>query len=443
MIGGLMTKYNELAIQLNSVLEKKSPVLFELLSDFGKRLYFPRGIVTQTEEAKGQAKTYNATIGIATEGKGPMHLPSVKKYFDDSFEAKELFPYAPTKGLPKLRELWKEKLFTDNPELQGKSLSSPLVTQAITHGLSLAADMFFNPGDPVILHDKFWGNYKFIWNTRHQSKFVQYPLFNKDLTSFNLEAFQKTLEDYKGKKQILVFNFPNNPTGFSISKEEALAIRESILNFAQQGSKFVVLCDDAYFGMNWEKDIIQESIFAYLADLHENVLCIKTDGVTKEGFMWGFRVGFLTYSMKGMDSEAYDALETKTAGAIRSSTSTCSHPSQSVALKALTDPEFPKELAHKKSILQERYSEMKKHIQSGEYKDLWTMYPCQSGYFLSICLKDVNAESLRVHLLKKHGVGVISTNATDIRIAYSCVEKKSIEDMVKLLAKSVKELKAS
>ena len=36
-----------------------------MLSDFGKRIFFPRGILAQAAEAKQKAKRFNATIAWA------------------------------------------------------------------------------------------------------------------------------------------------------------------------------------------------------------------------------------------------------------------------------------------------------------------------------------------------------------------------------------------
>ena len=47
-----------------------------MLSALGRRLYYPKGILTQSAEARQKAHRSNATIGIATEGGEPMHLPS-------------------------------------------------------------------------------------------------------------------------------------------------------------------------------------------------------------------------------------------------------------------------------------------------------------------------------------------------------------------------------
>ena len=85
-----------LAAELNTILESEAPAVLDMLSEFGKRLYFPKGIISQGAEAKAKAHRFNATIGIATEGGIPMHLASINELF--GMEPGEVFPYAPTAG---------------------------------------------------------------------------------------------------------------------------------------------------------------------------------------------------------------------------------------------------------------------------------------------------------------------------------------------------------
>jgi aspartate/methionine/tyrosine aminotransferase len=59
-----------------------------------------------------------------------------------------------------------------------------------------------------------------------------------------------------------------------------------------------------------------------------------------------------------------------------------------------------------------------------------------------MCLKlhTINAEELRLHLLDKYGVGTISINDTDLRIAFSCVEAENIEELFDLIAQGAADL---
>ncbi|MDR2053162.1 MAG: aminotransferase, partial [Treponema sp.] len=54
---------NPLAVELNSILE--GTVADRFLSGLGRRIYFPRGIIAQSSEAKTRAFRANATIGMA------------------------------------------------------------------------------------------------------------------------------------------------------------------------------------------------------------------------------------------------------------------------------------------------------------------------------------------------------------------------------------------
>ena len=54
---------NQLAEELNKVLE--GTTAYYLLSDLGKRFFFPKGIVSQTAEASDHAHRFTVTVGMA------------------------------------------------------------------------------------------------------------------------------------------------------------------------------------------------------------------------------------------------------------------------------------------------------------------------------------------------------------------------------------------
>ena len=206
---------------------------------------------------------------------------------------------------------------------------------------------------------------------------------------------------------------------------------------AEAGIKVVVVSDDAYYGLFFE-DSMQQSLFAQLSDLHENVLAIKIDGATKEEYVWGFRVGFITYSYG--KQEVLDVLEQKTLGIIRATISSGPHPSQTFVLHALRSPDFAKQKQEKYEIMSGRANAVKRLLDSGKFDDAWDYYPFNSGYFMCLKLKTVNAETLRVHLLEKYGVGTIALGDTDLRIAFSCIEEENIEDLFTIIYQGVKDI---
>ena len=174
--------------------------------------------------------------------------------------------------------------------LAGKEFSEPIVTGALTHGLSTATELFLNRGDEIIIPSPYWENYDLMFLSKKGARIRPFELFSGQ--RFNLSGLADSL---KGQSKALVLlNFPNNPTGYSPTLEEADQIARVIKEAADRGKGLVVLVDDAYFGLIYEKGIVTESLFSRLADLHERVVAVKLDGPTKEDYVWGFRIGFIT-----------------------------------------------------------------------------------------------------------------------------------------------------
>ena len=435
---------NPIAKELNEIIRGANSHAYEMLSGVGKNLFFPKGILSQSAEAKEKAHKFNATIGMATEKGGTMYLPSVMAMVS-GLMPEETLTYAPSFGIKPLREAWQGSIFDKNPSLNGKVISLPVVTNAITHGLSVVSDMWVDPGDVIILPDKMWGNYNLIFGIRRGAHIVHYSLFDSE-GRFNLDGFKACVETegMSRKKIIVILNFPNNPTGYTVTPEEADRIVDILARLASRGTNVLAVTDDAYFGLFYNDDILKESIFARLVGCDSRLLAIKLDGATKESFVWGLRVGFITYGGDlGDDSTpAYEALEKKTGGAVRGSISNVSHLSQKIVLNSLGSETFEAEKQQKFKILKGRVQEVKRVLANPKYERAWETYPFNSGYFMCLRLKTVEAEDLRVHLLNKYGVGLISIGATDLRVAFSCIEEENIQELFDTILRAVVDLES-
>jgi aspartate/methionine/tyrosine aminotransferase len=427
-----------LAQVANAALEQETPAVLAMLSQRGKRFFFPaKGILAQGAEAKQKAKTANATVGIATENGAPMHLACVNKYYQGLTPA-EIYDYAPSYGKPDIRAAWAKKQRAETPSLGDHPTSNPVVTNALTHGLGLVGDLFLDPGDPVVTSDLMWENYNLNWETRLEARFDYYPFFDEKLTGFNLAGFTQALARHRGKKLVVSLNFPNNPSGYTPTKAEADGIAKALTAEAEAGTRLVVCVDDAYYGMFFDEAAEKESLFGRLARASNNLLAVKIDGATKEEFVWGLRVGFITFGVKNGTPAAYKALEDKTAGLIRAYVSNISNPGQSIVLKALNDPEFRPQQAEKVATLRARAAVVAKECRKAEYADCWDVYPFNSGYFMCLRLKDADADAVRVRLLDDHGVGTIALGKRELRIAFSCLAEAQIPGVFSAAAKAVR-----
>jgi len=431
-----------IAKELNQQIEAEHPILMSMPSDVGTKLFLPKGILSQSAEAKEKAHRLNATIGIAKEEGRIMHFPSVMAEIAD-LQPEESLTYAPSFGLPALRQEWQKAQQAKNPSLAGQRTSLPVVTCGITHAISVFADVWVDPGDTVIIPDMMWGNYNMILQVRKNANIRNYAIFSEK-GGFNLEAFEACVRDEAAKsdKVIVLLNFPHNPTGYSVSEAEGDRIVEILTAVAEGGTNVIAVTDDAYFGLFFEAETLKESLFARLCGKHERLLAIKLDGATKENYVWGLRIGFVTYGSKinGDAGVVYNALERKTAGCVRGNISNASHLGQTIVLKSMQSDQFQAECREKFEILKRRANRVKETLSDSKYKDAWDVYPFNSGYFMCIRLKSVDAETLRCHLLDKYGVGLIALGGGNLRVAFSCLEEQDIPLLFDMVLEGVKDL---
>lgn len=425
-----------LASALNADLAADNSSLAAMLSPKGLRTYFPsKGILGQSAEAKDAV--INATIGTAFEEDG---TPLCLECLEDMVELPSTaFLYAPSFGLPGLRETWRKMLVAKNPSLAGKPFSLPVVTHALTHGLSVAGQLFVGEGDEIILPDLYWDNYELLFEEAYGGQLTTFPMFAGE--AFNVAAMERLLLA-SGDRKILVLNFPNNPTGYTATHADAEAIVAALTRAAESGKKVVVILDDAYFGLVYEPGVSTESLFSRLADLHPNLLAVKLDGPTKEDYVWGFRTGFMTFGIKGAGAAQYKALEAKAAGAVRGSISSASSIAQHLLQKAYALPAYAEQKQTKFAILQRRYRRIKEILSSHpEYAESFTPMPFNSGYFM--CVKPLGAdpEALRKRLLSDKGTGVIVLSGL-LRLAFSAVPYAQLDALFENLHETIQALKS-
>ncbi len=428
---------NPLAQELNGVLKDTSAAF--LFSDLGERIYFPNGIIAQSGEAKKFGYAANGTIGTTIIDGRPAMLDAIHKHVPE-FSSAALVGYAPTAGNPDLREAWRQDMIRKNPSLEPKDFSQPVLVPGLTAGISYVADLFLDETKPLLAADPSWDNYALICEARRNAPFHQFRMFNEG--KFDFASFEAALrkECESGSARVLL-NFPQNPSGYSPTREEAKKILSLLKELAEAGKKILCISDDAYFGLNYEDAIEPESLFAHTCDLHPNILAVKIDGPTKEDFVWGFRAGFVTFGCKGFTREQYQALVTKLMGTIRSSVSCSSTPPQSFLLKAMTEEseEFEEQKLQYRAVLEERYNKVRAFVNSHSSKVVEPL-PFNSGYFMSFEVKGKDAEELRKKLLHEYGIGTVSIDKKTLRVAFSSLEAEQIDEVYSSVYKAADEL---
>ena len=408
-------------------------------SKLGENIILPQDVLIQSKETAAIPGAINATIGIATSNKKAMALPSINKVITE-INNSEYLPYSPTPGLPKMRELWKEKILADNPSINKDFLSLPMVTTGITQGIDIAANLFSESGDALLLPNLFWQNYAQIYTIKLGNKIYKYNQFDEN-NEFSISNFKETLYSINEDKISLILNFPNNPTGYTPSDVELNSLVDVISTYAKENKnkQLIIVSDDAYFGLFFENNHKTPTLSAtYKLAENENCLIVKLDGITKEFYSCGLRVGFITYYTK--NNELRKILLEKTQGYLRSTTSSPSNLSQQIAVRLLDNKQSLEEKEINDKIIEERYNELKQAISTEQLDQLVRVLPFNSGYFFTIKLpSNINAHEFRLKFLNEYKYGVYSMDDEHIRIAFSCLDKELIPELINKFKQCIKQ----
>ncbi len=422
-----MAELNPQAIEANDIIKNNSPVVYELLSRRGRAIYYPsRGILAQGAAARG--KEINATIGTAYEDDGtPMVLPGLAKLLN--IPGKDAFPYAPSQGVNALRVKWQELIREKNPSLGDSPLSLPVTTCGVTNALSIIGYMFVDSSDEIILPDLYWENYDLVFANAYDAELKCFNFFRDGV--FDTGSFREAVNAAPSGRKIILLNFPNNPSGYSPTPQAADEIVAALIESAEAGNRLVVILDDSYFGLIFEDGIYEESLFARLSSAHENLLAVKADGITKEEYAWGFRIGFITCGIRNGTPEFYAALEGKLSGTIRGNISNASHPSQSLFLNSLKSGTHRQEKDRNRGIIRQRYLKVKQVLEAHpEYGEYFEPLPFNSGYFMCVRLKDLDSDAVWQLLLDKYDTGLICYGDKGLfRIAFASTPSGKIEKL--------------
>ena len=299
--------------------------------------------------------------------------------------------------------------------------------------------MFVGETDEIILSDLYWENYDLVFGNAYGAKLRFFNLFKNQ--RFDIDSFRETVVSGSIGKKIILLNFPNNPSGYTPTVKEAEDIASVLKEAAKGGNKLAVILDDSYFGLFFDDTAVTESLFSELSHSHENLLAIKVDGITKEEYAWGLRVGFVTYGIKNGNKELYRVLEDKTAGAVRGNISNSPHASQSIFLRALNSGAHEQEKQKNKDKIKERYLKVKGVLKAHpEYTKYFEALPFNSGYFMCVKLKDADPDKVWELLLNKFSTGVICYEEKNLlRIAFASTPLGKIEKLFSNIYSACKE----
>ncbi|HEV7478359.1 MAG TPA: pyridoxal phosphate-dependent aminotransferase, partial [Burkholderiales bacterium] len=196
-----------------------------------------------------------------------------------SIEAGEVF-YSHNYGIPELRDALSKYLFgLHKKEIEENRLA---ITSAGVNALMIASQLLIDPGDHVVEVVPLWPNLqeipKILGATVHTValRFLQ--------SGWQLDV-QELLEKLKPGTKALYLNSPNNPTGWTVTREE----QRTILEHCRRHGIWI-FADDAYERLYFGQGRSAPS-FLDLMEQEDRVISANT--FSKSWLMTGWRLGWL------------------------------------------------------------------------------------------------------------------------------------------------------
>jgi len=314
----------------DAVIREASPALWLALSPLGRTLRQPASFLPlQTAEARG--KTFNATIGQITDGRGgAVPLPSMAAALSglDEAERSRAFLYSSVDGFPDLRRLWRE---WQRRGVRAEAPSSlPMVTLGTAHSKALAAELVVSENRKVVLPEPYRDADRGLFVIRLGAEPIGCDCCRGG--RFDPAAIPRLLDEMPdGEPAVVVLEFPREDTGYEPKTRERTSFCWALAAAAER-RPVVAIVDDTWEGLGTPSN----SLFWGMIGLHPNLVPIKVDGPEGQLGFPGGRIGFLTFPFEPESTVAI-ALESKLKMLLRAEAGSPSAASQVLLLRSLKE----------------------------------------------------------------------------------------------------------
>jgi aspartate/methionine/tyrosine aminotransferase len=204
----------------------------------------------------------------------------------DSIAAGETF-YTHNLGIPELRDALAVYLGTLHPGFKSREA---VVTSAGVNALMLATQLLVDPGERVVEVVPLWPNLQEI--PRILGAQVDTVPLRFSASGWDLDL-DELIQKLKPGTRALYLNSPNNPTGWTITREQ----QKTILDHCRRHGIWI-FADDAYERLYYEGNGVAPS-FLDISEPGDRV--ISTNTFSKTWLMPGWRLGWLVVPAELMD----------------------------------------------------------------------------------------------------------------------------------------------
>lgn len=186
--------------------------------------------------------------------------------------------YTANRGLPELCRLLCDDL-DRRYHTKYDPASEIIVTTGVSEGFDVAVRTVVNPGDEVLVVDPCFVSYGPEVRLAG-GKPVALPCPAKDQFKVTADAL---MEKITPKTKTLIINFPNNPTGGTMDRDDLRAIADVIVDH-----DLLLISDEVYSELTYEGHHVSP---ASLDSLYDRTITLN--GFSKAYAMTGWRLGYL------------------------------------------------------------------------------------------------------------------------------------------------------
>ena len=224
---------------------------------------------------------------VISLGIGQPDFPTPQPAIEGNIEAlnKNITYYAPTRGIPALLEELEQKLKTVN-RIETSWKENIILTNGGSQALNLTFASIFNTGDEMILSSPNFISY-FYLAAFFGVKVVE--IERKSNYSPDIDKMKNSITD---KTKAILINSPNNPTGYSLNKNEL----DAIVEIVKQNDLYLI-SDEVY--ENYLYDNAQHNSPASFKDMFSRTITINA--MSKLYSATGFRLGYIAASKEIID----------------------------------------------------------------------------------------------------------------------------------------------
>ncbi|MEM0095318.1 MAG: pyridoxal phosphate-dependent aminotransferase [Candidatus Bathyarchaeia archaeon] len=328
--------------------------------------------------------------------------------------------YAPTNGIPELREALVEKAYKDYG-LRYDPDSEVLVTVGGTEAIFLALLALVNPGDEVLLPNPGFVCYE-PGVLLAGGVPVSFPLLEDNGFKPSIESVTSRVTE---RSRVMIVNSPNNPTGMVLSYNEATALAKVAVE-----RDLIVISDEVYEKILY--DGTKHYCMAAFPGMKERTLVVGS--FSKTYAMTGLRIGYI-YGPKELISPIWLVHQYLVA--------CVDNFAQYAALAALKGPQdfvenMVREFDRRRRFVFKRINEIE-GFKCALPKGAFYFFPnikhfqMSSEYFADLLLKEARVATVPGSTFGSYGEGYI-------RISYAAAYEQ-LEEAMDRIEKTVKKLK--